>query len=247
MTPKQKQDVVPRVVMFAGKAAPGYVMAKRHIKLINSVSEVVNADTDVGNLLKVIFIPNYNVSVAQIIIPASDINQQISTAGTEASGTSNMKFAVNGSLIIGTMDGANVEIAEEVGEENLFIFGLRADQIEAVSKEMKRGEISVDPRLKKVFEAIEKGVFGPPEHLKPVVDALFNNDHYLVIPDFASYAEAQGRIDALWSKKQVWLRRSILSTAGSGLFSSDRSIHQYAKEIWGLKSHAVPSGDTRLF
>jgi len=248
MTPRERvEKIVPRVVIFAGKAAPGYAMAKRHIKLINSVADVVNNDLDIGRFLKVVFIPNYNVSTAQLIIPAADINQQISTAGTEASGTSNMKFAVNGGLIIGTMDGANVEIAETVGEENMFIFGLRAPEVEKVRAQMSAGEIATDQRLKAVFEAIESGVFGSPDSLVPVIQALFNNDRYLVIADFPSYAEAQQEVDRVWLDQDEWLRRSIRNTAGTGMFSSDRSIHQYANEIWNAKQCPVPVSGTRLY
>jgi len=248
MTPKAREEkVVPRVVIFAGKAAPGYAMAKRHIKLINSVADVVNNDPDIGNLMKVVFIPNYNVSAAQLIIPAADINQQISTAGTEASGTSNMKFAINGSLIIGTMDGANVEIAECVGEDNMFIFGLRANEVEKVRSQMSAGEIATDQRLKAVFEAIESGVFGSPDALVPVIQALFNNDRYLVIADFPLYAEAQQEVDRVWLDQDEWLRRAIRNTANTGMFSSDRSIHQYATEIWDAKQCPVPVSDKRLY
>eukprot|EP01113_Clastostelium_recurvatum_P001453 TRINITY_DN1058_c0_g1_i1.p1 TRINITY_DN1058_c0_g1~~TRINITY_DN1058_c0_g1_i1.p1 ORF type:complete len:883 (-),score=343.61 TRINITY_DN1058_c0_g1_i1:101-2668(-) len=244
----RKQQVVPRVVIFAGKAAPGYAMAKRHIKLINSVADVVNRDSDVGSLLKIVFIPNYNVSLAEIIVPASDINQQISTAGTEASGTSNMKFAMNGSLIIGTLDGATVEIAQEVGEENLFIFGLKTEEIEETRGKVRNGEIKLDHRLYKVFSAIESGMFGNPEHLTPIVNSLRDNDRYLLIPDFPMYADAQKRIDETWNNKKQWTRMSILNTAGTGTFSSDRSIAQYAKDIWSLEPCKVESnGDERRY
>jgi len=248
LTPRERvEKIVPRVVIFAGKAAPGYVMAKRHIKLINSVADVVNNDPDIGRFLKVVFIPNYNVSTAQLITPAADINQQISTAGTEASGTSNMKFAINGSLVIGTMDGANVEIAETVGEENMFIFGLRAPEVEKVRAQMSAGEIATDPRLKAVFEAIESGVFGSPDAIVPVIQALFNNDRYLVIADFPLYADAQQEVDKVWLNQDEWIRRSIRNTAGTGMFSSDRSIHQYANEIWDAKQCPVPVSSTRLY
>jgi starch phosphorylase len=248
LTPRERiETVVPRVVIFAGKAAPGYAMAKRHIKLINSVADVVNSDPDIGRFLKVVFIPNYNVSSAQLIVPAADINQQISTAGTEASGTSNMKFAINGSLIIGTMDGANVEIAECIGEQNMFIFGLRAEAVDKTRAAMSAGEIKTDPRLKAVFEAIESGVFGSPEALVPVIQALFNNDRYLVIADFPSYADAQKEVDRVWLDQDEWVRRSIRNTAGNGMFSSDRSIHQYAKEIWNATPCPVPVSDKRLY
>jgi len=239
--------VVPRVTIFAGKAAPGYAMAKRHIKLINSVADVVNSDSDIGDLLKVVFIPNYNVSLASLIVPAADINQQISTAGTEASGTSNMKFAINGGLIIGTMDGANVEISECVGEENMFIFGLRAEEVEQARENMRKGLIVTDPRLKEVFSAIEGGRFGSADALSPIIQALHNNDRYLVIADFAMYVDAQNKVDHLWNHKKEWLHKSILNTAGSGMFSSDRTIHQYAREIWNVKPTPVPATETRMY
>jgi len=243
----RKQQVVPRVVIFAGKAAPGYAMAKRHIKLINCVADVVNRDAEIGTLLKVVFIPNYNVSLAEVIIPASDINQQISTAGTEASGTSNMKFAMNGSLIIGTLDGATLEIAREVGEDNLFIFGLRTEEIEPTRARVKKGLVKLDARLYKVFSAIEGGVFGNPEPLVPIIQTLQSSDRYLLIPDFPAYADAQRRIDETWQNKKLWTRMSIMNSAGTGKFSSDRSISQYAKEIWNLQPCTVPRSDERRY
>lgn len=247
MSPAARQKVVPRVVFFAGKAAPGYAMAKRHIKLINSVAEVVNNDNDVKEYLKVFFVPNYNVSLAGLMIPASDINQQISTAGTEASGTSNMKFAINGSLIIGTMDGANVEIAQCVGEENMFIFGLRAEAVEVARMHMSVGLIKPDPRLQEVFEAMEAGTFGPADTITPIIDALNSNDRYLVVADFPSYAEAQQRVDELWHNKKEWARMSIVNTATTGMFSSDRTVKQYAEDIWEIKPCRVPTSTTRLY
>jgi len=247
MAPKDRQNVVARVIIFAGKAAPGYAMAKRHIKLINSVADVVNSDSDIGDLLKVVFIPNYNVSLASLIVPAADVNQQISTAGTEASGTSNMKFCINGGLIIGTMDGANVEVAECVGEENMFVFGLRAEEVDQARENMRKGLIPIDPRLKEVFAAIEGGRFGSADALTPIIQALHNNDRYLVIADFAMYCDAQKQMDEAWKNKKEWLRRSILNTAGSGMFSSDRTIHQYAKEIWNVKACPVPTSEERMY
>eukprot|EP01110_Echinostelium_bisporum_P009406 TRINITY_DN330_c0_g1_i1.p1 TRINITY_DN330_c0_g1~~TRINITY_DN330_c0_g1_i1.p1 ORF type:complete len:863 (+),score=416.05 TRINITY_DN330_c0_g1_i1:125-2713(+) len=247
MKPADRKNVVPRVVLFAGKAAPGYAMAKRHIKLINSVAEVVNADPEIGDLLKVVFLPNYNVSLASLIVPAADINQQISTAGTEASGTSNMKFAINGSLIIGTCDGATLEIMQCVGEENLFIFGLRANQIDEATMNMRMGKIPTDPRLKEVFDSIKGGTFGSAEFLTPIIDALYNNDKYLVIADFPLYVEAQKEVDRVWNDKKEWVKKSIINTSCTGMFSSDRSIHQYAKEIWNLEPCRVPDSDVRKY
>jgi starch phosphorylase len=246
-TDAERNEIVPRVVIFAGKAAPGYVMAKRHIKLINSVADVINNDTTINDLLKVVFIPNYNVSMAQILIPAADINEQISTAGTEASGTSNMKFAMNGSLIIGTLDGANVEIADEVGIENLFIFGLRTEQIEPTRQSMREGKIKADPRIQKVFQAIQGGVFGSPEIFQPILDALTHNDHYLLIADFPLYLEAQAKVDETWKNQKSWIKKSILNTARTYRFNSDRSILEYATQIWNVAPCPVTESLHRLY
>jgi starch phosphorylase len=260
----EKSQKVPRVVIFAGKAAPGYIMAKRHIKLINSVADVINNDKAVGDLLKVVFIPNYSVSMAEVIIPGSDINQQISTAGTEASGTSNMKFALNGSLVIGTLDGANVEISEEVGEDNMFIFGLRSHQIESTRALLRESRqhtasadkveekpaaetIKMDPRLQEVFRAIQGGVFGPAEVFQPILDTLLLNDYYLLTVDFPLYIEAQEKVDATWKDQKLWTRKSILNTAGTAKFSSDRSILEYAENIWDLKPCPVTQSQHRLY
>jgi len=244
---EDRKKIVPRVIIFAGKAAPGYVMAKRHIKLINSVSTVVNSDPDVGDILKVVFLTNYHVSMAEVIIPGSDVNQQISTAGTEASGTSNMKFAMNGSLIIGTLDGANVEIAEEVGIENLFIFGLKAEQIDQARKDLKDGKIVADPRLVEVYKFIQGGGFGSPEVFRPILDNLQVSDFYLITPDFPLYLDVQAKVDELWLDESAWLKKSILNSAGTSKFSSDRSIHEYAANIWEIKSLEVTRGSQRLY
>ena len=195
-TPRDQRDAkfVPRVVMIGGKAAPGYYNAKVIIELINAVLRVVNSDADVGNLLKVVFLPNYNVSSAQIIIPASELSQHISTAGTEASGTSNMKFVMNGCLIIGTMDGANVEIAEEIGVQNMFIFGKNVQEVEDARQAMRAGDRNyVGGRLGRVYETIKCGTFGGnTQAFIHLIDNLINgNDHYLVSHDFYSYLEAQ--------------------------------------------------------
>ncbi|EGG16597.1 glycogen phosphorylase 1 [Cavenderia fasciculata] len=247
MSPEERKNVVPRVVIFAGKAAPGYFMAKRHIKLINSVAEVINRDKEVDQYLKVVFIANYNVSIAQVIVPASDINQQISTAGTEASGTSNMKFTMNGSLIIGTLDGANVEIAEEVGEDNMFIFGLRTSEIDKAREKMKNKEVVIDPRLQEVFLNIELGTFGPPEIFKPILDSLIFNDFYLTMQDFPLYLDAQAEVDALWRRQDEWIRKSIINASSTYFFSSDRAMNEYAEQIWNIKPCEVETTDNRRY
>ena len=226
-------DVVPRVIVVGGKAAPGYEMAKRIIKLVSAVAEKVNNDPEVGDLLKVAFVPDYNVSVAEVIIPGTELSQQISTAGTEASGTGNMKFAMNGALIIGTMDGANIEIAEEIGEENMFIFGARADEVPKLRGE--RATYKPDPRFTQVVEMIRSGVSGWAHSFGPLVDAITYSDYYLLANDFAAYLDAQNEVDRKYKDETAWAKSSILSTAGSGFFSSDRTIRSYAEEIWDVK------------
>ena len=234
------RDLVPRTVIIGGKAAPGYYMAKLIIKLIHSVGDVVNNDPAVGDLLKLVFLPNYNVSNAEKIIPACDLSEQISTAGTEASGTGNMKFALNGALTIGTLDGANVEMREEVGEENIFIFGLTADEVAEV-----RGQgydpwyyHNNDPELRQVLEMIAGGYFSPDDvhRFRPIVDALTGGgDHYLLLADYRAYIECQERVDVLYRDHEEWSRKAILNVAGMGKFSSDRSITEYAEKIWNVK------------
>jgi starch phosphorylase len=230
-------DIVPRVVLFAGKAAPAYVMAKLIIKLINDVAETVNHDPVVGDRLKVIFVPNYDVTTAGIIIPAADLSEQISTAGTEASGTGNMKLALNGALTIGTLDGANVEIRDAVGEENLFLFGLSAGEAAAV-----RGN-GYNPwdlyyrnaELKRALDMIASGYFSPerPDLHRPVFDSLTSGgDHFLLLADFASYIAAQERADALYRDPAGWARRAILTMSRMGWFSSDRTVREYAGTVW---------------
>ncbi len=232
--------VVPRLVIFAGKAAPGYAMAKLIIKLINDVADIVNNDPAIGNRLKVLFVPNYNVSTAEDLIPASDLSQQISTAGTEASGTGNMKLALNGALTIGTLDGANVEIREEVGEDNIFIFGLTAQQAE----ELRRNGYNPwdyyhgNQELKQVLDMIGSGYFSPdePDLFKPIINALTHSgDHYLLLADYASYISAQERVAELYADPHEWTRKAILNVAHMGKFSSDRTIREYAEEIWDVK------------
>jgi starch phosphorylase len=233
-------DVVPRVVIFGGKAAPGYFLAKLIIKLINSVAETVNNDPKVNEKLKVIFLPNYCVSQAEKVIPAADLSEQISTAGTEASGTGNMKFALNGALIIGTLDGANIEIMEEVGRENIFIFGLEAEAVEKLREEgYNPGDYyRKDPELKKALDMIRSGSFTPdePDLFKPIWDKLImNGDKYLVLADYRQFIKAQEQVGRVYRNPKEWTRRSILNTANMGKFSSDRSVLEYARKIWDVK------------
>ncbi|KAI5294212.1 Non-essential glycogen phosphorylase [Ascosphaera acerosa] len=239
MTPEEKKKQVRRVSIFGGKAAPGYWMAKSIIHLINKVSEVVNADKDVGDLLKVVFIEDYNVSKAEIICPASDISEHISTAGTEASGTSNMKFALNGGLIIGTCDGANIEITREIGEQNIFLFGNLAEDVE----ELRHAHIytpqktPLDPNLAAVFDEIRKGTFGDRSHFDPIINAVTEHgDFYLVSDDFNSYIKTQEMVDEAYKDRDGWLDKSILSVARMGFFSADRSVQEYAEGIWNLET-----------
>eukprot|EP01116_Phalansterium_solitarium_P018910 TRINITY_DN5153_c1_g1_i2.p1 TRINITY_DN5153_c1_g1~~TRINITY_DN5153_c1_g1_i2.p1 ORF type:complete len:936 (-),score=339.56 TRINITY_DN5153_c1_g1_i2:247-3054(-) len=233
---KQLDDVLPRVVIFAGKAAPSYHRAKLIIKLINSVAERVNNDRSINGLLKVVFIPNYSVSLAEIIVPASDISQHISTAGMEASGTSNMKFALNGGLIIGTLDGANIEIRDAIGHENMFIFGLTADQVGPTRVANAKKHAVQDPRLVGVIEAIRDGEFGDPSTFNEIVDSLVpDRDYFLLGDDFSSYVYAHNQVDRKFRNRHEWAKMSIMSTAGMGMFSSDRAIREYAEKIWDAK------------
>ena len=229
---------VPRVKIFAGKAAASYWQAKSIIRLINDVGNVINNDPTVGDLLKVVFIPNYNVSTAEIIMPAADLSEQISTAGLEASGTGNMKFALNGALTIGTLDGANVEILEHVGADNIKIFGMTAQEVEdlRVRGYNPRATIESIPALKDVLDAVAGGVFSPNDQHRysGLVDSMYNSDHFLVAPDFVSYAQAQRELDTLWLDQDQWQKKAVLNTANMGWFSSDRTIAEYAREIWGI-------------
>ncbi len=236
-----------RTVIFSGKAAPGYVMAKHIIKLINNVATIINADPRVADKLKVVFIPNYSVTLAQTIIPAADLSEQISTAGMEASGTGNMKLALNGALTIGTLDGANVEMREEIGDEHMFIFGLTAEEAQArrATGYAPAAIAAEDAELRSVLELINSGYFSPynADEFKPVVDALLNpGEHFLVLADYRAYVEAQERVDALYARPEQWLRSAILNTARMGKFSSDRSVAEYAREIWGLQVPGKPKG-----
>lgn len=257
MTPEERKKLAPRVSIFGGKAAPGYWMAKTIIHLINSVGTVVNNDKDVGDLLKVIFIEDYNVSKAEIIVPASDISEHISTAGTEASGTSNMKFVLNGGLIIGTCDGANVgstsaaliqlplylrlikqkiEITREIGENNIFLFGNLAEEVDELRHTHTYGEHVIEPALVQVFEEIRKNTFGDADSFNALVAAVEDHgDYYLVSDDFNSYIETQALVDEAYKNQDEWTTKTILSVARMGFFSSDRCINEYAESIWNTE------------
>jgi starch phosphorylase len=232
--------MVPRTVIFAGKAAPAYHQAKRIIRLINAVAEKTNNDPDIQGKLRVLFLPNYCVSQAEKIIPAADLSEQISTAGMEASGTGNMKMSLNGALTIGTLDGANVEIMEEVGEENIFIFGLTADQVVSLRNGgyNPRAYYDSDAELRQTLDSISRGDFSPeePSLFSPIVESLLNQgDYYMLLADYRAYVTAQEAVGKLFLDKQEWARKSILNTARMGKFSSDRSVKEYADNIWGLK------------
>jgi starch phosphorylase len=228
----------PRVKVFAGKAAPGYHMAKLIIKLANDVAKTINADPIVGDRLKVAVLPNYNVSLAEVIIPAADLSEQISTAGMEASGTGNMKLALNGALTIGTLDGANVEIGERVGPDNIYIFGLTAESVAEVRKTgySARTTIENDPILRGVLDAIAAGGFSPDDHGRfgQILDRLWNTDWFLVTADFQDYFQRQREVDADFRDAKRWAERSVLNTAKVGWFSSDRTIRGYARDVWNV-------------
>lgn len=236
-------EVYPRTFIFAGKAAPGYFMAKRIIKLINSVAEVINNDPDVAGRLRVVFFPDFNVKNAQFIYPAADLSEQISTAGKEASGTGNMKFSMNGALTIGTLDGANVEIREEVGPENFFLFGLTAEEVQALQS---RGYHPMEfydsnPELREVVDSIRSGCFsrGDRELFKPLIDSLLFHDVFMLFADFGSYVDTQRSVETAYRDRERWTRMSILNVARIGKFSSDRAIGEYSEEIWKVEPVSV--------
>lgn len=237
------KDFVPRTVIIAGKAAPGYRMAKLIIKLITSIGDVVNNDPGIRGLLKVAFLANYRVSLAEKIFPASDLSEQISTAGTEASGTGNMKFALNGALTIGTMDGANIEICEEVGRDNIFIFGLTTDEVKELKPKYNPYDYYRENlELKRVLDMIQDGYFSPHHRdlFHPIVDSLLKDgDNYLLLADYASYIECQELVNQTYLDQDKWTKMAIHNVASMGKFSSDRTIKQYADEIWDAKSVAV--------
>jgi len=232
-------DVVPRVFIFGAKAAPGYQLAKTIIKAINSVGAIINNDSRINGKLKVVFLPNYRVSLAERIIPAADLSEQISTAGKEASGTGNMKLALNGALTIGTLDGANIEIREEVGDENIFIFGMTVEEVVALDEAGYNpwSHYRSNEELRAVVDWIGSGFFAAdqPGILSPLRHSLLDGgDPFKVLEDFQSYSDAQEAVDQAFRDKQRWARMAILNTARVGKFSSDRTISEYAKQIWKL-------------
>jgi starch phosphorylase len=226
----------PRTVIIAGKAASAYKMAKSIIELIHGVANVVNNDPRVRDRLKLVFIPNYSVSLAEVIMPAADLSEQISTAGTEASGTGNMKFALNGALTIGTWDGANIEMAQAMGEENMFVFGLRTQEVRELVRAgyNPRKFIDENPTLRQVIHAIESGDFsdGDATRFHSITGNLLGHDSYLLMADFAAYAAAQQRVDALFDTPAQWAHRAILNVAAMGEFSTDRTIAEYVDRVW---------------
>jgi starch phosphorylase len=232
-------DIAPRVFIFAAKAAPGYDLAKNIIKAINAVGAKINSDHRINDKLKVVFLPNYRVSLAQRIVPAADLSEQISTAGKEASGTGNMKLSLNGALTIGTLDGANVEIEEEVGKENIFIFGMEVEDVNALWKKGYNPQdyLAADEELKAVVDWVGSNFFTPDEPngvFNMLHDNLVYSDPFLCLPDFRAYSDAQQRVDTAFRDKAKWAEMAILNTARMGKFSSDRTIHEYATDIWDL-------------
>jgi starch phosphorylase len=231
--------VTPRTVVFGGKAAPGYRMARLIIKFINAVADVINQDAAVSNVLKVVFIPDFNVKSGQYIYPAADLSEQISTAGKEASGTGNMKFAMNGAVTIGTLDGANVEIRDAVGAENFFLFGLTAAEVERTRADgyRPRRVYEADPELGEAIDLVASGFFsdGDRDLFRPLVEALLDRDDYLVLADYRAYVDCQRGVGEAYLDETDWSRRSILNTARVGRFSSDRSIREYCRDIWHVK------------
>jgi starch phosphorylase len=233
--------------VFGGKAAPGYWMAKLIIKLINAVGEIINRDPQVNGYLRVVFVPDFNVKTAMHIYPAADLSEQISTAGKEASGTGNMKFSMNGALTIGTLDGANVEIREAVGEDNFFLFGLTAQEVaETWTAGYNPREIyHRNPQLQAIFEVLNSGLFSHGDHelFRPLVDNLLGHDPYLLLKDFQSYLECQEAVSRCWLDAADWDRKSILNVARIGGFSSDRAIREYCENIWNVKPLEVGLAD----
>jgi starch phosphorylase len=231
--------IQPRTFIFGGKAAPGYFMAKLIVKLINSVAEVVNKDPDVRGRIKVVFLANFNASLGQKIYPCADLSEQVSTAGKEASGTGNMKFSMNGALTIGTLDGANIEIREEAGAENFFLFGLTAQEVAELKQQgYKPWEYyEQNAELKQTIDRIASGFFshGDRNLFKPLVDSLMYNDPYMLFADYQDYIDCQDKVDLAYADQENWIKMSILNSIRMGKFSSDRTIREYCEQIWGVK------------
>jgi len=241
------QPAVPRTYIFSGKAAPGYWLAKQIIKLVHNVARVVNNDSKANPWIKVAFIPDYRVSLAEKIIPAADLSEQISTAGTEASGTGNMKLALNGAVTIGTLDGANIEILEEVGAENMFIFGLQPSEVQTLRQQKTyrpRDHYARSPRSKRVVDSFSSNLFSPhePDLFKWIFTSLLDpNDEHVHVADFVPYIEAQRQVADTFGDRAQWSRMAILNIARVGKFSSDRAVTEYAREIWGVRDASLPS------
>ncbi|KAJ6242899.1 glycogen phosphorylase [Anaeramoeba flamelloides] len=242
MDPKKRKEMPKRVSFIAGKAAPGYFVAKKIIKLINCVSKVINTDPEIGDVFKVIYLPNYSVTLAELLIPATDVSEHISTPGTEASGTSNMKFVLNGGLILGTLDGANLEIMKNSGEENVFAFGITKEKVDQVKQNnIEKGAYNLmDEKMKNAINLIENGTFGNIENYQGLIEELKGVDRYILGHDFAPYMEAMDRVMQTYQKPQKWWKMSILGCAGSGWLSSDRTIKEYAENIWEIKPCPLP-------
>jgi starch phosphorylase len=232
---------------MGGKAAPGYHSAKLIIKLFNNVARTINCDPIIGRRLKCIFLANYRVTMAEKIIPAADLSEQLSTAGTEASGTGNMKFMLNGALTIGTLDGANVEMLQEMGPENIFIFGLNVDEVEALNKKgyNPREYYENNAELKLCIDEIASGFFSPedPTMFRELASSLLNHDRFMLLADYESYIKCQERVSQTYANQELWLRKSLLNIASAGKFSSDRTISEYARDIWGVvpNAHKLPA------
>jgi starch phosphorylase len=242
-------DVPPRTFVFGGKAAPGYHMAKLIIKLINSVANVINQDPAIHDRLKVVFLPNFNVKSAQRVYPAAELSEQISTAGKEASGTGNMKFALNGALTVGTLDGANIEIRDHVGHENFFCFGLTADQVMELKARgyRPRDYYDGDPELKETLDQVASGHFSPEARglFRPLVDSLLNHDEYMLLADYRAYVDCQAKAGQVYQKSEAWTRLSILNVARIGFFSSDQSIREYCDRIWKIAPVMIESEERK--
>jgi starch phosphorylase len=232
------EDILPRTFLFSGKAAPGYEVAKLVIKLINNVSKVINGDKSIHGMIKVFFLPNYNVSLAEKIFPASELSEQISTAGTEASGTGNMKFMLNGALTIGTLDGANIEMLEEAGKENMFIFGMKTEEVEQLRPGYNPSDYIREGEIGEVIRLLASGYFNisEPDIFDPLIRNLVEYDHYMHLADFNSYIQEQKRVAVKYGDKKNWMRSSLINIANSGRFSSDRTIAEYAEDIWKIKA-----------
>jgi starch phosphorylase len=232
-----RKQIYPQNFIFGAKAAPTYWFAKKVIKLINTIAEKVNNDPETNELLKVVFVEDYNVTYAETIMPAADLSEQISTASKEASGTGNMKFMMNGAITIGTLDGANVEIADFVGQENIIIFGLNAKEVTDIYKKVNYQPYEMyqkDPRIKKVLDQLTNGFFTnvPPHEFEEIRRNLLDRDVYLVLKDFDAYVAAQAKANKLYQNRAAWLKMSIMNTAKSGFFSTDRTMEEYNKDIW---------------